>query len=585
MENLNDLEWRLRIWSPIGEGPRVIHRDATTIRATGLRLQVTPEGDGKEATFNARGMGGAERPDWGLPPLSAVQFQLWNAATGDWTALYYGQVRIGGNALDVDGEGYVLRSLALRLGEVTLSRGFSTPKQPAHLTIRAIIRDALSSGQIGTPPLMEYVESLIPDLGFDANPIINGHQQTPLAFLERIQQDGLGLPVPVYVRFGVNASRQFYCLNARTDTLDVPDAALSGRVKRQAPVAEKPCTQVLWFLRKDAQGQWVTHASTSKDARTLGVYAIRQEAPADFRTATAPAATPTAPPPAALAKGVIIREAVHESYSYDNGSVFDDDYISTVDEYYETTPNAAVFNEWVDGNSSTFTNLTTAPGGSQRALVIEYDPPPAGVTWSTSAIQLSVARLYVVPKDTPIPPGTPIRNAAEWGAMASASMLDTPQGDLDAPGGVRAVALLLKVTPTPVTKKGNRNGELYISALMPKNAAPLPEPPPPPPQGTVTDDEAALLDLMALRHYKLPARDPSEIVVSGAVPPLALAGRVKHGDYERAVEALEYRLSADRGIETAFMTGQADDPLKLAQADLIKWRDQNAKIEVLLAPT
>ena len=579
---LNDLEWRLRAWTPIGGGPRVLHRDTTTIRGAGLRLQVTPEGDGREASFTARGKGGVDRPLWGLPPLTAVQFQLWDPAGLDWVSLSYGQVRVGGNLYDENGEGYVLRSLIHRLGEVTLSPGFSTPKQPAHLTIRALIQDVLNSTQVGSPPLIEYAEALCPDLGFDANPILNGHQQTPLAFLERIQQDALGLINPVTMRFGVNADRQFYALPARTSLLTLTDAMLSGDVKRQAPVAEKPCTRVLWFVKRKADGNWLTHTSTSPDAATLGIYTVRMEVPPDFRTATTPAETPAEPPPAALAGGVITRRSSKTDYVYDNGNVFEDQWRSRVQSGPTLTyPNSPVYSQWLDVSTSTGADLAVWPQASREAWVIEYDPPPTGVTWGVQPFStVGEAKLFVVPAGSPLPANTPVENLAGWNALAAVDLLAGTTGTAAATGGVRALCIYLAGANS--LEDGATQDVLTVHTLRPQEAAPLPEEPPAP--EVVTDEQKALLDLMARRHYKLPAQDPSDLVIRGALTPDSLPGRVKHGAYERAIEAVEYRLSSARGIETAFLTGQADDPIRLAQADLIKARDQNAKIDALIAP-
>lgn len=248
------LDWKLNVWTPTGTGPRTIERDHTFIRSTGLRMKVAPEGDGIEASFDAKGAGLL------IPPLSAVQ--VVHRSGGVETPVYYGQVRQGGNARDVHGERYVLRSLALKLKHAILPVTFSTPKQPAHLTMRAILQAVLPQ----LDGLILYDETLIPDLQFDALEIKAANAQPAWAFLERLQQDGKGLGVDV--RLGVRADRKFYCQAARTDTLALTLEQLA-RVKWNAPEAEDPCTAVQWLIARRPDGSsWVTHDSLNAAAIT-----------------------------------------------------------------------------------------------------------------------------------------------------------------------------------------------------------------------------------------------------------------------------------------------------------------------------
>lgn len=248
------LDWELRVWGPTGEGPRIIERDDTFIRSTGLRMRISTEGDGIEASFDAKGAGLL------VPPLSAVQVLY--REFGALTPLYYGQVRQGGNSRDVNGERYVLRSLALRLKYVTLPVGFSTPKQPAHLTVRAVIEAVMP--QLGGLILFEPL--LVDDLGFDCRAIENGHQQNVYALLESIVADGAGMGVKV--RFGVDRNRFFYIHTALDNTATLAETDVRS-VKWEAPVAEDPCTVVRWFIAKDGNN-WITYDSVSPDAARWG---------------------------------------------------------------------------------------------------------------------------------------------------------------------------------------------------------------------------------------------------------------------------------------------------------------------------
>lgn len=265
-----ELNWRLRVWTPTGSGPRIIQRDTGPIpvpgeashvmgsNGRGLRLRITPEGECVEAVFSAKGAGIL------LPPLSAVQVEY--LYLGNWTPLYYGEVRRGGNARDVNGEDYAIVGMSRRFEEITLSPGFSAPQQPAHLTVRAIIQDVIASGQLGTPPLVQYVEALCPDLGFDCREVKDAAQQNPAALLKQISEDGA--KYGVLVRWGVDPQRRFFVRPAKADTRDVTTEA--PIIEWSPPVAETPCTAVLWYLAKRPDGTWVTHLSRSPDAALYG---------------------------------------------------------------------------------------------------------------------------------------------------------------------------------------------------------------------------------------------------------------------------------------------------------------------------
>ena len=88
----------------------------------------------------------------------------------------------------------------------------------------------------------------------------------------------------------------------------------------------------------------------------------------------------------------------------------------------------------------------------------------------------------------------------------------------------------------------------------------------------------ALLDRLARFHYNIPATAPADIELREFRPPSACAGYVTLNGWQSPVEAWEYRLSADRGMTVGVLAGQADDPNKLAQAELIKARDGRAVI-------
>lgn len=265
----------------------MIGRDETYISGRdgrGIRMQVTPDGDCREAVFSAKGAG------LQVPSLSAVQVE-YEREENVWTPLFYGEVRQGGNPRNVTGEDYVLRGLAQRLREVVAPPGFTAPQQPAHLTIRALIQRVIEGGAVGRDitwwdygyipapgevsptgvsggsPLIEYDETLCPDLGFDARAIrdVSGYYVSQL--LELIAQDGAGMGV--HVVWGVRPDRKFFCKPARTDVAEFVSTDLV-REEWKAPIAEAPCTMVQWFIGKRPDGRPITHLSRSGKAFALG---------------------------------------------------------------------------------------------------------------------------------------------------------------------------------------------------------------------------------------------------------------------------------------------------------------------------
>ncbi|MFC4428024.1 hypothetical protein [Deinococcus navajonensis] len=503
---MSPLQWRLQAWTPTGAGPRIIERDGSYIRSDGLRLPLKPEGEAGEGRFRAKGAGIL------LPPLSAVQFEYLNGAT--WTPIYYGQVRIGGNSRDLYGEDYVLRSLSLRLGAVTLSPAFTTPEQPAHLTVRALIQDALPS----LNGLILYNEARCPDLGFNCRAVKNAHQQNPLALLEQIAQDGL--KYGVNVRFGVGPDRTFFCVVAKADTLALTDADLSAPPVFKAPVAETPCTAVLWYVAKRPNGSWLTHESISPDAATLGKWVkpisldptinVWEAAPGTYTVLTAgfpPVFSPKAPQP-----GV--------------------DAAKLTDQAQGVNDPAVVLND-----SANFLMLQLESPSMQRVVVT-----------GSSARNGTLLGF----KDAG---ATTILGGNE---LARGSVI---QGTFLPPAG-EAVFLM-----NALHSSTDPDQTLTVQEFRPERI------------------NTTLLDALAAFHYSVPASDPADLTLKTFHPPAALTGQVSYGTYTRPVDAWEYRITGNRGLELAALTGQAEDPAALAQASLIKARDGKATIQALTAQT
>jgi len=480
-------------------------------------MQLTPDGDCREASFTAKGAG------LRVPSLSAVQIEY--LAPSGWTPLYYGEVRQGGNARDVNGETYILRSFAQALKEVTLPPGFSAPKQPAHLTVRAIIQAALPQ----LAGLVLYDAALCPDLGYDCREIKNANQQTVSAFLEQIAEDGAGMGVTV--GWGVRPDRHFFFRPARTDTATLSESETLD-LQWKPPIAETPYTAVLWFVAQHA-GDWLTHLSQSPDAATYrrrvkplpvmpGVEGIRGSA--YTFTATGFWSAPPDRIPAILSGTDPISQYL---------LLLGQDDTQVIEAVFTLTEPAArlrvdvYFGGTHPGDTARYLELTAPDGRTLRRDAAQYGSTAVGGF-------LGYMRDTLYAGAVPWPAGTVIR---------------------------------LVSTPDPAQPVGNRLANLSFTRLVPERA------------------NAEVLDRLAQHHYSVPASEPADIELATYRAPADLAGRVTLNDYTRAVEAWEYRLTAGRGLTLAALTGQADDPAKLAQAALIKARDGQATITALTAQT
>lgn len=521
------MNYRFNVWSAVGTFLRSFERDNSFVLSAGLRLQVTPEGDGREGSFRARGDGIL------LPSLSAVQIE-YESPLG-WKPIYYGQVRQGGNPRDTDGENYVLRSLGLRLNAVTLSPGFTAPKQPAHLTVRAMLLDVLASGQLGTPPLLTYepdpvpVFDTIPDLGFDCREVKASNQQIVGALLEQIVQDGAGLGVEV--RWGVGPDRRFFCRPALGGTL-ILGPEETGRIVWKSPVAETPCTAVLWHIALNSEGKWLTHLSVSTDAATAGIWTK----------------------PLTLDQGVnpwrVIEDAAY-TWKQNTGSGW-------VTAATQPALDAAVLKDGriLETDAMTSAVFDVTPGTTAfYALEVSASAPIRRVAFA-------VRSYYGAGKQ--IMSGHLLR-AGPINETVNRGFLGLPPGLAAGAfvlpdGGAAEVSLAAVNSNSDTTQVQFDFTEFRAETL-----------------------DTALLDKLATYHYSIPADEPAEVPVLYYGGNMTQVGRIQAGTYERAIDAWEYRISAGRGLEVVALTGQADDPNKLAQAALIKANDGKAIITAVTA--
>lgn len=516
------LTWRFRAWPPTGTAsPRIIPHDDSWVKSSGLRMKLTPDGNCEEASFISAGAGLL------VPSLSTVQVQYLNPQGNTWDNLFYGEVRQGGNARDTKGEQYFLRSLLLRLGEVTLPVGFSTPKQAAHLTVRAIIQAAIASGQLGTPSLVTYDALLCPDLGFDCRPITDANGQDPLSLLEQIRQDGAGFGVTVAL--GVNPDGAFFCTPARTFSVEVFDQDLVHPPTWQPPNAEKVYTAVEWYAGRRQNGKWFTYLSVAPEAGQYGLRVTRETAP-NHPDLWLPA------------------QGSHGFWTSPDGLAWT--YASPQPAY-----DATLLRDGLAGptDPALSQNLPSKFGELRFISTGRIDR----VRWGGALFSVGASVSSVPSRVVGLPTSGPDMRLGDAGAGYAAAVLYRPDGADFRTVGLRNASALGDATAMSFTVE-----EFHPERL-----------------------NTELLDQLARNFYRFPAQEPADIETRPYRSPDELGGRLVYGTYNRAVEAWEYRLTAGRGLTLAAMTGQADDPRALAQAELIKARDRDSVIQALTAPT
>ena len=602
--------WALNAWNSMGGDFRTFPMNRTQVRSSGLRAQVSPEGDCVEASMDAIGKG------MGLTPLTCVQL-VYNG-----TPIFYGELRVGGNPRDAQGHTHTIRSAALRLKEVQLSGQFRTPQQPAHLTVRAAIQDIIQSGQLGNPSTVLYDVSLCPDLGVELAPVRASNYQNAYALLEAVQQAAVARGVEI--RFGVNADRKFFCLPVNSRVLDITGRPITSKTTWKAPVSEVVVTAVRWFIaparadREGGQAPWITAISRSPMADTYGPRLISVR----------------------LKNGLVsdyMRVADNLTAEYMDGTGVH----PLTTEQLATLRDGEGFPEAV-GTGQAGAPVTYVPiseGGSSLTPVGGTAPQPQPAPPSTDAARLGAsvtitgeapdygAGLRLSPPDKAVamyvnfyattsvdfapsvvvadkrmltetpPPFVPVpgRDYSGWAGLLRKSWdmteqrmaweaqfvtyvsdftrMSRPPGAEMPPGSVFSYGFsgVIPVEPGSVVQVRVLGG----ASDMPTPAAQL----------VVSEARAyqpeEFLDAVAKPYFRIPAEEPAEIDLRTILGREELAGKVKLDDYTSTVAAYEYRLSSAGGMTMGIMAGQAEDPQRLAQAELIKFRDKAAVIEAV----
>ncbi|GGO19466.1 hypothetical protein GCM10008949_03850 [Deinococcus humi] len=525
---MQEMDYQFIVYTPGGSYLKTIERDATHLRNTGMRLQVTSEGDGLEARFDAKGAGIL------IPPLHTVQIRY--KVNDDFRAIYYGQVRQGGNSRNVDGEAYILRSLALRLDAVTLSPGFTTPEQPAHLTVRALMEDVVASGQLGST--IQYFDARVIDLGFNARAVEKSNSQMAGALLRQLVEDGVGLGVDV--RYGVDASTYFYCRPAVGSVLTLAPEE-RGAIEQLSPVAEKPVTAVQWFLAQDENKDAVTYISRSPESELGNTWTKNL------------AIDPNRVPAWAKAEGTY--QWVDAAGADITGSV---SYSFISPEGNVSTEGYELLRDGVMKSNSGRLSAIVPQGGRlrftpslphRRARIAVAGAPVELSDGSTAGVRL----LRTMQDGTTQAVGVPIGAGA--GAFGESTLYtDDP--------GVGVTAYTLEATATVGT------GGTVVWNLFEFRAEAL---------------DTALLDRLAKFHYSLPAVNPADVTLKTFRTPDQLTEQVELDDGPMPVAAWEYRISGGRGLECAALLGQRLAPEVLAQASLIRALDNEAVITAVTA--
>ncbi|WP_295818032.1 hypothetical protein [uncultured Deinococcus sp.] len=511
------LEWRMRAWPPTGGDPTEIGGALSVLRGSGLRAQLSPEGDTREVAMITRGL--PRLPELAVGSLYAVQFQTRRASTEPWVSRWYAQVRQGGNLRNTSGENVVLRSLALRLKYVKFTPDFTAPAQDAHLTVQAMLQNVLPQ----LDGLILFDPALCPPLGFGCIEIKDASVTSPYALLEGVRQQGLASTPPVVVSFGVNADQYFFCRLAMEDVLELQDEDVLGVPEWREPVAEDPCTLVTWLLKQRTDGTWITHESPRMANDPFGSW---------NKTITVDATIN----PWTLVPG---RYEWHQE-----------------GHPIQSSP-ASNHEELRDGQ----TTESYGSGGTTSEIFLQFVPDP-GETWTRAVI---------------------VGSAVDSGGPSLTMTGDKPPETTIAPNTLYAsgnVALGWVSTEVyPQTGRGarvpfiatGRTDPVYRLASV--HVAEL----------RVERINTALLDGLARFHYATPAQEPADITLRDDLTPAQFRGQVAWGTYGRSVEAYELRLTAKEGLRTGLLTGQVGDPATLAQASLIKGRDQGAVVSAVTA--
>ena len=521
--------YSMDVFTARGQFKRTVQMGASYLHDAGFKASVTPEGISEEMTGLFRNgvhpLDGS--PGLGLRFGDIVRLQvIYGPATDQMREnLYYGQLRLGGNQYDYEGENMVFSSLMTRLRS-TPTPDASYPQMDAGALARALTQSVMNSGILGTTGTpgglglngaaqpgsllspISYDPAAMPDLGFTMTLLATNRQ--PLGvLLDSIV--ATGKTAGIELRCGVSTNSVLVLMPVKT--LEVPWEA--ERINWKPPQGLVLYTGVLWAISKKADGTWLRYLSQAPEAATYGCEVKMLGVNLGVK--------PWKPLPITL--GII-------------GT------------YVVTPAGNDTTSMTIDGRTDTFVAVSNTGASAQVRLTV-----PAG----------GANRLYVDAQSTGLPASVDI--AYPGGAAFNLRGNDPNNGGFTA-GAYYADYFLGLGLPA---------GAVVTLTAAPSAATPNP---------TLVVKEfhldlldTVLLDGLAKYHYSVPLDAPGDLFRTGILPPSELGGKIRtprpNGapDYTANVSLWEYSISASGGVQTAAKTGDPDDPLKAAQAALIRKGD------------
>ena len=519
------------VYNARGQFRKTVLMEASYLHEAGFRASVTPEGISEEMTGLFRNgvhpLDGS--PGLGLQYGDCVQVVVTtnnDPANYIWAALYYGQLKLGGNANDYEGENMVFSSLMTKL-RATPTPDASYAQMDGGALARALTQATMNSGILGTtgtpgsvgingaaqPGSMlspiSYDPAAMPDLGFTVT-LLATNQQPLGVLLDQIVATGKAAGIDL--RCGVRYDSVLTLVPV--STVEVPWPA--DHITWKPPQGVALYTGVLWAIYKRTDNTWLRHLSEAPEAAALGCEVKELGINLGVR--------PWKP----LAINFVLAGTS-----------------ATV-----TPAGGDAVTVTSDGRKDTFMTVKATNAVASVQILI-----PAG----------GAARLYVDAQSD----GQPAYINIVKETAGSFSLLGNDQSN----GGFTAGVYYTE----NISTMGFSAGATVTLSAAPSATTPNP---------TLTIREfhldlldTVLLDGLAKYHYSVPLDAPGDLYRAGILLVSDLGGKIRtprpNGapDYLANVALWEYSISAAGGVQTAAKTGDPDDPLKAAQAALIRKGD------------
>ncbi|GHG21427.1 hypothetical protein GCM10017784_11140 [Deinococcus indicus] len=518
------MQYDFDVYDPLGPFLRAVPRSQTFMRSSGWRGSLTPDQGCREATWKSIQKG------LGLRPLDVVRVHA--TIGGVRTPIFYGELRQGGNAQDVLGEDCVLRGLHTAFREVPLRPG-SYPEMDAGTLFRTALRDCISLGYFGTPPLITVADADFPPLNFTLS-VTNTFQKSLQSLLDRIlEQSGQADLLEAGVRPDGSA---YLRVKKANDLNDVYVITAARRPEWKPPVQEVVATRVLWYLEQKDDGTWAEHTVDHPDAARYRIRQVDVQVPADIDPWVVPENIVQASD--GVTTVTFAREEVQGLWYANDDIVKIASESDTATVYLRMTiPDGAQrfrFSvRWYNGDAA------------QNRVVIDH-----GGTGTNLTTYLATDLKRQDYKDS-----------IEVITPKERDPVTTLPGPLE-PGTIVTVYGVSLPTAEPARR---RAAEIQVSLLWPVAA------------------NAPMFAAMSRAYFQLPVLEPGRLTEAGLIPPGNLRGHVQLGEYTRPVQAWEYTIESSEGVNTHALTDQADDPRAVALQQLVRFRDRQATMAAVEA--